>query len=93
MIRSLSVVVLAAIPVSLRRTAASESFLVALARLIARPIALAMNAARRPKRVENDDVTRAALMRDGLSIDQGRFRDGPPRRLDHARYDILRQVR
>ena len=69
-----------------------RAFCAALARLVARPIALAMNAARRPVRLDND-VTRAALMRDGFSIDQGRFRDGPPRSLDQARYDVLRQIR
>lgn len=90
--RSMSLVALAAIPVSLRSAIASENLLVALARRVARPIALAMNAARRVVRVDND-VTRAALMRDGFPIDQGRFRDGPPRSLDQTHYDILRQIR
>ncbi len=90
--RSMSVVVLAAIPVSLRSTMTSESLLAALVRRVARPIALVMNAARRLVRVDNE-VTRAALVRDGFSIDQGRFRDGPPRSLDQARYDVLRQIR
>jgi hypothetical protein len=93
MIRSLSVVALTAIPGSLRSSIASESQLVALARRVARRILLAMRAARRLVHVHNDDVARAALSRDGFSIDQGRFRDGAPRNLDHARYDILRQVR
>ena len=90
--RSLSVVVLAAIPISLHSSVASDSRVVTLARLTARPIVLAMNAVRRLARVEND-VTRAALMRDGYSIDQSRFRDGPPRNLYHAGYDIVRQIR
>ena len=90
--RSLSVVVLAAIPISLHSSVAADSRVVTLARLTARPIVLAMNAVRRLARVEND-VTRAALMRDGHSIDQSHFRDGPPRNLDHAGYDIVRQIR
>jgi hypothetical protein len=91
--RSLSVVVLAAIPISLRSSVASDSFLVTLGRLVARPFAQAMKAARRPARAENDDATRVALMRDGFSIDERRFRGGVPRNLDHAHYDILRQIR
>ena len=90
--RSMSVVVLAAIPVSLRSTMTSESLLAALVRRVARPIALAMTAVRRLVHVDND-VTRAALMRDGFSIDHGRFRDGPHRSLDQMHYDALRQIR
>jgi hypothetical protein len=92
-LNSRSGVVLAAIPVSRRRTASSASLLRRLARRIFRPTVSAMTVQRRAVRTENDEVTRAALERDGLSGDQERFRGGAPRNLDGARYDFLRQLR
>jgi hypothetical protein len=87
MIRSLSIAALVAIPVSLRSTVAPDNLVLTLARRITRRIALALVAARRAMRVEND-VTRNALMRDGFSVGQE-----SPRTLGPAGYDVLRQIR
>jgi len=88
---SRSGVVLAAIPVVRRRT--SGSLVRKLARRLFRPTVSAMTVERRPVRTENDEGTRAALEREGLSGDQERFRGGAPRNLDDSRYDFLRQLR
>ena len=90
---SRSGVVLAAIPVVRRRTPSSGSLVRKLARRLFRPTVSAMTVERRPVRTENDEGTRAALEREGLSGDQERFRGGAPRNLDDSRYDFLRQLR
>jgi hypothetical protein len=92
-LNSRSGVVFAAIPVSRRRTAASDRRLVKLARRIFRPVVAAMTVERRPARFEDDEATREALMRDALSNDRERFHGGAPRNLDESRYDFLRQLR
>jgi len=91
-LNSRSGVVLAAIPVSRRRTASSDRFVRRLARRIFRPTVATMTVERRPVRLENDEETRAALLRDGFTVDQGRSHGGPPANPD-ARYDFLRQLR
>lgn len=73
-------VVVAAIPVRRRRTAASDRLLFRLARRIFRSRVATMSVERRP-------VTGG-----GLSIDRGRPRGGA-RGLDGAHYDLLRQFR
>ena len=85
-------VVTAAIPVRRRRTAASDRLLVRLARRIVRPFVVTMSVERRPVRTKNDESTRIAVTRDGITIDQGRPRSGA-RNLDGGHYDLLRQFR
>ena len=85
-------VVTAAIPVRRRRTVTSDRLLVRLARLIVRPFVVTMSVERRPVRTRNDESTRIAVTRDGISIDQGRARGGA-RNLDGGHYDLLRQSR
>jgi hypothetical protein len=90
---SRSGVVLAAIPVLRRRTPSSDGLVRKLARRILRPTVSAMTVERRPVPIENDEVDRAALEREGLSGGQERFRGGAPRNLGDSRYDFLRQLR
>ena len=86
-------VVTAAIPVRRRRRAiASDRLLVRLVRRIFRPFVVTMSVERRPVRTKNDESTRIALTRDGISIDQGRSRGGA-RNLDGGDYDLLRRFR
>jgi hypothetical protein len=86
-------VVTAAIPVRRRRkVAASERLLVRLVRRVFRSNVVTMTVERRPVRTKNDESTRIALTRDGISIDQGRPRGGA-RNLDGGHYDLLRQFR
>ena len=85
-------VVTAAIPVRRRRTVKSDRLLVRVARRIFRPFVVTMSVERRPVRTKNDESTRIALTRDGISIDQGRSRGGA-RNLEGGHYDLLRQFR
>ena len=85
-------VVTAAIPVRRRRKVASERLLVRLARRVFRSNVVTMTVERRPVRAKNEESTRIAVTRDGISIDRGRPRGGA-RNLDGAHYDLLRQFR
>jgi hypothetical protein len=85
-------VVTAAIPVRRRRTVESDRLLVRLARRVFRSNVVTMTVERRPLRTKNDESTRIALTRDGISIDQARPRGGA-RNLDGGHYDLLRQFR
>jgi hypothetical protein len=84
-------VVTAAIPVRRRRKVASERLVVRLARRIVRPFVVTMSVERRPMRTRNDESTRIAVTRDGISID--RRPSGGARTLDGGHYDLLRQFR
>lgn len=74
-------------PVPLRHTVTFDSFGVTLKRVISRPILFAMRAGRWV-RGENAEPARAALIRDGFSVDQ-RFSDGPLRTLNNGSFDDL----
>jgi hypothetical protein len=50
-----------------------------------------MSVERRPMRTRNDESTRIAVTRDGISID--RRPSGGARTLDGGHYDLLRQFR
>ena len=82
-------VVLAAFPVR-QRAVASDRLLARLARRIFRRFVSTISIRRRP--VGKDELTQAALIRDGLARQQMRSRGGPPPNLD-AHYDLLRQLR
>jgi hypothetical protein len=89
--RTLSVVVLMALPASLRSGPTIET---PLGRLARRVVALwaQTTTARRLARAESA-AARIALAREGIGNDPSRLRDGPPTSAIHTDYDVLRQIR
>jgi hypothetical protein len=87
--RSLSVVVLAALPASLRAGPTSDTRVARLLRHLAERRALKARARRLA--LAESAATRIALAREGISIDRSRV--DVPRTTGHPDYDVLRRIR